>query len=58
MSSGNAFPLVNVNLVLGALTCSGKLGMVGEFVEDNFDVRTVQGINDRAMEFLFNRGVP
>ena len=52
MKPGGAFPLVNVNLVVGAVTCSGKLGMVVEFVEDNVRLGTMQAIMEKAMEFL------
>ena len=54
MKPGGAFPLVNVNLVLGAVTCAGKLGMVVEYVEDNIDVKTMDRIKDRALEMLLN----
>jgi NRPS condensation-like uncharacterized protein len=52
MVPGAAFPLVNVNLVLGAVTYAGKLSLVVEFVEDNVDVRTMEEIRDRALQFL------
>jgi NRPS condensation-like uncharacterized protein len=54
MKPGGAFPLINVNLVLGAVTCAGKLGLVIEFVEDNVDVRTMQEIKDRALDLLID----
>lgn len=54
MKPGGAFPLVNVNLVLGAVTCAGKLSLVVEFVEDNVDVGTMEEINDKALEFLLS----
>ncbi len=38
MNPGGGFPLVNFNLVLGALTCAGKLSLVIEFVQDNVAV--------------------
>jgi hypothetical protein len=52
MKPGGAFPLVNFNLVLGAVTCAGKLSLLLEFVEDNVDVSTMEEIRDRALEFL------
>lgn len=49
---GSGFPLVTVNLVLGAVTCAGKASLLVEFVEDNVPVRTMEEINDRALGFL------
>jgi NRPS condensation-like uncharacterized protein len=54
MKPGGAFPLANVNLVLGAVTCAGKLSLVVEFVEGNIDVRTMEEIKDSALEFLLD----
>ena len=53
MHPGGAFPLVNVNLVLGAVTCSGKLSLVVEYVEENIGIRTIERIKDKALEFLW-----
>ena len=52
MKPGGAFPLVNFNLVLGAVTCAGKLSMLVEFVEDNVDVGTMEEIKDKALQLL------
>jgi hypothetical protein len=52
MKPGGAFPLANFHLVLGAVTCAGKLSLVVEFVEGNVDVRTMEEIRDKALEFL------
>ena len=52
MNPGGGFPLVNVNLVLGAVTCAGKLSLLIEFVADNVAVKAMQEIRDRALEFL------
>jgi hypothetical protein len=52
MKPGGGFPLVSVNLVLGAVTCAGKLSLVIEFVEDNIDIRTMEKIKEGAMETL------
>ena len=54
MQPGGAFPLVNVNLVLGAVTCAGKLSLVIEYVEENIDIRTMERIKDKALEFLLD----
>jgi len=52
MKPGGAFPLVNVNLVSGAVTCTGELSLLVEFVEDNIDMGTMGEINDRALDLL------
>jgi hypothetical protein len=52
MKPGSAFPLANVNLLLGAVTCAGKLSLVVEYVEANVDIRTMEKIRDKALEFL------
>ena len=44
--------LVNVNLVLGAVTCSGKLSLVVEHAEQAVDTETMRSVKDKAMEFL------
>jgi hypothetical protein len=55
MKPGGGFPLVNFNLVLGAVTCAGKLSLVIEFVEDNVAVKAMEKIRDRALEFLLEK---
>ena len=52
MKPGGAFPLANVNLVLGAVTCSGKLSLVVEYAEETVDSSTMASTKDKAMEFL------
>jgi len=54
MNPGGAYPLSFVNLVLGAVTCSGKLSLVLEFAEETMDTRTMEKIKDKAMEFLLD----
>ena len=54
MNPGGAFPLANVNLVLGAVTCSGKLSLVVEYAEQAVDTKTVMKIKDKAMTFLLD----
>ncbi len=54
MKPGGAFPLANVNLVLGAVTCAGKLSLVVEYVERNIDIRTMETIEATALEFLLD----
>lgn len=52
MQPGGAFPLANVGLVLGAVTCAGKLSLIIEHAEETVDTRTMEKTKDRAMEFL------
>jgi hypothetical protein len=54
MKPGGAFPLVNFNLMLGAVTCTGKLSLLLEFVEDNVDVNTMEEIKGKALELLLS----
>jgi hypothetical protein len=54
MNPGGAFPLVNVNLVLGAVTCAGKLSLVVEYAEGAVDTSTMGEIKDKALGFLLN----
>jgi NRPS condensation-like uncharacterized protein len=54
MQPGGAFPLSHVNLVLGAVTCSGKLSLVVEYAEEAVDTQTMETIKDKAMEFLLH----
>jgi hypothetical protein len=44
--------LASVNLVLGVVTCSEKLSLVIEYVEDNIDSGTMKRIKEKAMESL------
>lgn len=52
MKPGGAFPMVNANLVLGAVTVSGKLSLLIEYVEDNIDKETMARIKEVALDFL------
>jgi hypothetical protein len=54
MKPGGAFPLVNVNLVLGAVTCSGRLSLALEYATQTVDTATIMKINDRALALLLN----
>ena len=54
MQPGNAFPLVHVDMVIGAVTCSGKLSLIVEYAEEAVDTSTMERIKDRAMEYLLN----
>lgn len=52
MHPGGGFPLATVNLVLGAVTCAGKLSLVVEYAEQAVDTGTMRKIKDTAMECL------
>ena len=52
MNPGGTFPLANVNLAVGAVTCSGKLSLVVEYAEQAVDTKTIEQVKDRAMAFL------
>jgi hypothetical protein len=52
MQPGGGIPLANANLVLGAVTCSGKLSLVVEYAEEAVEPATMGRIKDRALESL------
>jgi NRPS condensation-like uncharacterized protein len=54
MKPGGAFPLVNINLLLGAATCAGKLSLVMEFAEDSIDIGTMEQVKEEAMGYLLD----
>lgn len=55
MNPGGAFPLSNVNMVLGAVTCSGKLSLIIEYDEGAVDTETMNNVKEQALEFLFDK---
>jgi hypothetical protein len=52
MQPGGGIPLLNVNLVLGAVTCAGKLSLVIEYAEEAVDTETMKKIKSKAIELL------
>jgi NRPS condensation-like uncharacterized protein len=52
MQPGGAFPLAQVNMVIGVVTCSDKLSLVVEYAEQAVDKQTMAEINGKALEFL------
>ncbi|MFC1947462.1 condensation domain-containing protein [Chloroflexota bacterium] len=52
MYPGGAFPLVNVNLVVGAVTCSGKLSLILEYAEEKIGPEAMNRIKEKALDFL------
>jgi len=55
MQPGGAFPLVHVDMVLGAVTCARKLSLVVEYAEEAVDTATMKKINQEALAFLLER---
>jgi hypothetical protein len=54
MQPGGGIPLANVNLVLGAVTCCGKLSLVVEYAEEAVATSTVARIKEEAMGLLLD----
>jgi NRPS condensation-like uncharacterized protein len=54
MNPGGAFPLVTVNLVVGVVTCSGKLSLLLEYAEQAVDTGSVEQVRDKAMALLLD----
>ncbi len=54
MQPGGAFPLVHLDMVIGAVTCSGKLSLVVEYTPAAVDSSTMEKIKDKAMEYLLD----
>ena len=52
MQPGGAFPLVHVDMVIGVVTCAGKLSLVVEYAEEAVDTATMKEIKSKAMELL------
>jgi len=52
MQPSGGIPLVNVNLVLGAVTCAGKLSLVIEYAEEAVDPTTMKQVKAKALDFL------
>jgi NRPS condensation-like uncharacterized protein len=52
LKPGGGIPLVNANLVLSALTCSGKLSLIVEYAEQAVEPAVMEVIKDKAMEFI------
>jgi hypothetical protein len=52
MKPGGAFPLANVNLVVGVVTASGRLSLAIEYVENNIDKESMEAVTKTALGFL------
>jgi NRPS condensation-like uncharacterized protein len=55
MNPGGMFPLAMVNLVVGAVTCSGKLSLLVEYAEETIDSATVEKIKEEAIGYLLEK---
>ncbi len=56
MQPGGAFPLVHVDMVIGVVTCGGKLSLVVEYAEQAVDTATMEKIKGKAMSLLLRNG--
>lgn len=54
LQPGGGIPLANVNMVLGAVTCAGKLSLLVEYAEEAVETNTMIKVKDKAREFIFN----
>jgi NRPS condensation-like uncharacterized protein len=54
MQPGGAYPLVHINLSVGAVTCAGKLSLVVEYAEQAVDTVTMEKIKDKALDYLLH----
>jgi len=52
LQPGAAYPLSQAELVVGAVTCSGKLSLVMEFADDGKRIAAMKGVRDKAIELL------
>ena len=52
MNPGGMFPLASVGLVVGAVTCAGKLSLLVEYTEKTIDSATMERIKEKALKLL------
>ena len=52
MNPGGAYPLVFVNILAGAVTCSGKLSLMLEYAVERIQAETVTKIKDKLLSLL------
>lgn len=55
MQPGGAFPLVHVDMVIGAVTSAGKLSLIVEYAEEAVDNLTMNKVKDQALSLLFSQ---
>lgn len=54
MNPGGMFPLALVNLVVGAVTCAGKLSLLVEYAKETIDSASVEKLKEKALKFLLD----
>ena len=54
MNPGGMFPLAMVNLVVGVVTCAGKLSLLVEYAKETIDSTTVGKIKEKVLKFLLD----
>ena len=52
MKPGGAFPLANVNMVVGAVTAAGRLSLTVEHVMSNIDTEAMAAITESSLGYL------
>ncbi len=52
MNPGGAYPLTFVNILAGAVTCSGKLSLMLEYSQERIQTETVTEIKDKLLSIL------
>lgn len=57
MKPGGAFPLANVNLVVGAATAAGRLSLTPEYVEQNISEPQIETIKSETLALLAGSGL-
>jgi NRPS condensation-like uncharacterized protein len=53
MNPGGAYPLIYVNLLAGAVTCSGKLSLMLEYSQERIQTEVVEKIKERLIPLFF-----
>lgn len=51
---GGAFPLSNIHMLIGAVTCAGKLSLVLEYSDRNFDKSALQAVKAKVLSNLLS----
>lgn len=54
LNPGGMFPLAMVNLVIGVVTCSGKLSLLIEHEENTIDSTTAEKIKEIALKLIYD----
>jgi len=52
MNPGGAYPLTFVNILAGAVTCSGKLSLMLEYATERIQAETISKIKDKLLSLL------